>query len=386
MNNVIGKPALDSDFFDRQLEQARLWARLRTDNLLLLAPRRVGKTSLLHKLQATAEVNGYHAVFVSVSDHRREIDFVLHLYRAIEKAQGGKAAIKAALRDFKRHLPRSVKVSLSSLFSVEFAAAAAEDWQPVGAALFKALRDLPGRWLLMVDELPLFVLSLLDQSRDRARSFLNWFREVRIDPSTAEIRWLLAGSIGLDTVAARERMGDTINDLKVEHLGPFSPTDADQFLIELASSYSIVLTEDVRAQMRTRIGWLIPYHIQLLFAEVQTRGVQPTVADVEAAYAHLLAPAHKLYFDYWVQRLRTELGGVDGEHALVILAAAARDGEGASRTVISQALLAQGLGDPDRHTWLLDVLQTDGYLVKEGERFRFRSPLLRDFWIQRVLG
>jgi hypothetical protein len=31
------------------------------------------------------------------------------------------------------------------------------------------------------------------------------------------------------------------------------------------------------------------------------------------------------------------------------------------------------------------VLQSDGYLVLDGERFRFRSALLRDFWVRRIL-
>jgi uncharacterized protein len=34
--------------------------------------------------------------------------------------------------------------------------------------------------------------------------------------------------------------------------------------------------------------------------------------------------------------------------------------------------------------YLLDVLQNDGYLVEENKRWRFRSPLLREYWFRRI--
>ena len=46
MHNLIGKPAEGEDFFDRERELRQVWDRLETDNVLLLAARRVGKTSL----------------------------------------------------------------------------------------------------------------------------------------------------------------------------------------------------------------------------------------------------------------------------------------------------------------------------------------------------
>ena len=36
----------------------------------------------------------------------------------------------------------------------------------------------------------------------------------------------------------------------------------------------------------------------------------------------------------------------------------------------------------DALDFLLGVLQTDGYLILEASRFRFQSPVLRDFWLR----
>lgn len=221
MNNVLGRPVVGDDFFDRKQDVARVWRRLANDNVLLLAPRRVGKTSLLHRLEQTADQHGFGAVYISVADRTREIDFVVKLYEAIGRLESGGKAIGAALRRLGRRLPRLRKIEIAKIFTAEFADASANEWQDLGDALLRVLRETEQRWVFLIDEVPLFVLALLGQSRERARTFLNWFRESRIDNgANLSVRWLLAGSIGLDAVAARERLGDTINDLAIEPLGP----------------------------------------------------------------------------------------------------------------------------------------------------------------------
>ena len=55
MKNITGTVAEGEDFFGRDKEQRQMWSKLQDNaNLALLAPRRVGKTSLLKRLEATA--------------------------------------------------------------------------------------------------------------------------------------------------------------------------------------------------------------------------------------------------------------------------------------------------------------------------------------------
>ena len=83
IKNRVGKPVTGDDFFDRAREQRSLWNRIDTDNVLLLAPRRVGKTSLMYRLRDTAEQHGFRAVYLSVAGERDELGFVRALYEAI---------------------------------------------------------------------------------------------------------------------------------------------------------------------------------------------------------------------------------------------------------------------------------------------------------------
>lgn len=51
VSNIVGNTVQGDDFFDRERELSSVLARLQTDHVLLLAPRRVGKTSLMYRVR-----------------------------------------------------------------------------------------------------------------------------------------------------------------------------------------------------------------------------------------------------------------------------------------------------------------------------------------------
>ena len=50
IKNIVGTPARGGDFYDREQLIDLLWDRLDTGNVLLAAPRRFGKTSVMYRL------------------------------------------------------------------------------------------------------------------------------------------------------------------------------------------------------------------------------------------------------------------------------------------------------------------------------------------------
>jgi uncharacterized protein len=349
----------------------------------------------MYRIREEATRQGLLAAYLSVADVGSEFQLVEKLYEAVQTLKPGKQVVKALARGpLQRFMKRIKKLGVATV-SVELEGGAADAWPELGAALARALDGLDQRSVLLVDELPIFILALLrqDPTGARARTFLNWFRQLRLDPAASKrVRWLLAGSIGLDTVTQRLRLGDTINDLFLfNELGAFAPEIADAFLDELATSYNLHLAPDVKVRIRERVGWLIPFHLQLFFSKLrdQPGGPKPTVATVDAVHEALLKPANKGYFDYWEQRLTEELGAPEDRQAIDLLNAVAKNPDGEPVHIL-QAVLGAKIKEPEERDrqlrYLLDVLQSDGYFVLEGERFRFRSSLLRDFWVRRILG
>jgi uncharacterized protein len=394
VTNRVGPPVTGTDFFGRELEQERCWETLAADHLLLLAPRRVGKTSLMLRLEEAAAQRGFEATFLSAAGVQDEASFVQKLYEVVGELRMWTAVWRRLADGPAGRLLGKIQKIEAGGFSVELEPSEKDQWPILGERLARALDHHEGRCLILVDELPVFILSLLrqDPSGDRARRFLIWFRDLRQRSGrNGSLRWLLAGSIGLDTVTARLNFGDTINDLHIYHLGPFSRQTADALLEELSRTHNLPLSEEVRSHILHRVGWTIPYYLQLIFAglrECSNGGGEPTVAHVDDVFEGLLKPAKKAYFDYWRQRLGDELGKLDAGHALTLLNTIAADELGASISSLMQSLEAQIHDARERREklrYLLDVLESDGYIVQEGrDRFRFRSPLLREFWLRRV--
>lgn len=401
IENSVGRPVRGGNFFDREREQRLLWQRLATDHVLLLAPRRVGKTSLLYRLADDAPAHELRAVYLTVAHAQREVEFVKALVDALGSHKDGEGAVKRVSKGpLKRLLRRTRRIDAGPL-SLEFdttSPEAEQHWTTLAEELASAMERLGHAWLVLVDELPIFVMTLLrqDPSGLRARAFLNWFRDLRNPAGRAaeahKIRWVIAGSIGLDAVVARYNVGDTINDLNPVSLGAFSPEVADAFLRELATSYGLVLDDAVRARVCERAGWLIPFYLQIIFSKLHELATEqletPSVALVDRVVDALLGPTYRAYFDYWRQRLTEELGHPDDTHALALLSAAARAPEGASRAVLAQVLGEHVSDAAERDAqlrYLLDILENDGYLVLEADQARFRSALLREFWLRRVV-
>jgi hypothetical protein len=393
LRNATGQPVKGENFFDRDAERAAIWSDLPTEHLLLLAPRRVGKTSLLYRLYEEARANEYEPVFSDVSGLASELAFVERLYAAVAESPDAGGLLgplkRGRVGQFFKNL-KSLKVSEVELV---FQDRLPNEWLPLGDALFAGLRDPIKRWLLMVDELPLFVLSLIrqDPTANRARVFLEWLRRHRQGGPGGDnpVRWILAGSIGLDTVTRRYDLGDTVNDLKLFQLGAFEPKTADRFLLTLGETYGLKLSPNVRKELCARAGWLIPYHLQLLFSGLRERcgdlRKAPTRAVVAEVFEDLLSPGHRAYFDFWVQRLTIELGPPQDGFAVAILTACARDTAGVTRSTLELVIGGRSASEViDKELdWLLDVLVSDGYLVEQGERYTFRSNLLQGFWQRR---
>jgi len=143
--------------------------------------------------------------------------------------------------------------------------------------------------------------------------------------------------------------------------------------------------------MVQRVGWPVPYYLQLLFntvyEQVENKIQAVDQQAVDKAFDTLLAPAHKAYFDYWRQRLSDELEQPDSAYAIRLLNSICQDKSGVSRQTLQQ-VLSKVISDPEQKDeklrYLLDVLENDGYLVVIEQRYCFRLALLREYWQQRV--
>lgn len=382
MKNRIGAPVRHDDFLERQ-ELDEVWSLAERGNVLLLAPRRVGKTSLLMHMRDEPR-EPWQCLFLSVESVASEAEFVRRCLTEVRAFQPDGGWKRLSMR-VARILPRVARVG-----PVEFRPPAPQDgWQAEGAVLREALSRLPRHTLILMDEFPIFVRRLLHGEGDveRTRLFLHWFRDLRNHPqlSDAEVHFVLSGSLGLDAVVARVRMTATINDLVPFHLGPLTAELADELLARLAAGENLTLSVDLRKSIRSYITWPIPFHLQLLFGEVlrlkHRNRRDPDETMIGEAYESLLSSENKKHFGHWADRLQDFLlVPEERDFVKAVLRSAARDPNGILRDTIRQIRrkLAPGLEEEA----VLLRLERDGYLVEAQGRWRFPSSLLRDWWLR----
>jgi hypothetical protein len=96
----------------------------------------------------------------------------------------------------------------------------------------------------------------------------------------------------------------------------------------------------------------------------------------------------RTYFSYWDERLHDSLGTPSASIARALLALCAQDPDGATPTAMSLTIATLVPDSTLRGralTWIVDVLSNDGYLVEQDGRWRFRSGLLRRYWMRHVV-
>jgi len=144
IRNKTGAPVRGDDFYNRESEQKTLMERLKEDNVLLLGPRRVGKTSLMYRLESMASGKGTHAVFMSVQDIRSELAFVEKLCSTVNEVDRGKAVLRGLKKRLKRlgRRVRKLDIGLESV-GIELRDPDGEEWAVIG-------RDEKLRYLLDV--------------------------------------------------------------------------------------------------------------------------------------------------------------------------------------------------------------------------------------------
>lgn len=375
--------------FDRERDSDRLWEQFRAErNLLMLAPRRIGKTVLLNQLRETAGAEGFRAIVLDVEGLPDEKAFFRECCASIQEEL---STGKAVMSSFSHRLSKLLRGSNDPAGDWR-QWLAATDWQDFADHLFSHLDDHQDDppWLILVDELPVFIQKLQNRDGPQAiQAFLYWLRGMR--QKHRRIRWLYAGSIGLDSVARRNQVEGALNDLEPFTLGPFDADTARRFIDDLARRRGHPLEDAAAQRILERLGWLSPYYLERIAEDACARAadgapVDLTVADL--ATDSLLDLDKRLYWASWREHLDRNFTDPDRTRLYRILETVAKaGGDGADASLLLSALNQrdQTVGELELRD-LVDTLVADGYLVRgEDGRWRFLMQLLREWWLRYVV-
>lgn len=405
MNNITGAAVTGSDFFDRPALVAWLWERIPHANILLTAPRRSGKTSIMFYLRDKPH-HSYHGVFINVEGASGPGRMIHMLVDALQEHPTYKSLAKSFFDGAGKLFARAGKVE-TPLGSVEFGQAIEHNWEAVGQELIKRLQNLDEKTplLLLIDEFPILLERLRKKGPDgeqEAVQLLHWFRSIRIDPALTKgkVRFVLSGSIGLEGVVSRLGVSKTINDLEICQVDPFTPLEAADLLQRLEKKHGpdhrALHDEHAHKKLLSYLEEPYPYYVQLFYNQVhqaaRKKGAPCDSESVESIYQkEMLGHSGKVALEHMNQRLDDALLQHEAHRVRLLLDRVASSTKGISPRDLERILSGEDnagargtelepTGGAQSYHPLRELLLHDGYLREENGRFLFRTQLLRDFW------
>ena len=395
LRGATGRWVSGDDFWGRELELALFLRYLREGaNLLLIAQRRIGKTSLMKEAAVRLE-NEAVCVFVDLEgcqnspDAIAEITAATHGHRSLPDRMGKWiGGILGNVTEVNAHV---LKLTLRSGLDDG-------NWRQRGDELLDALASGKQPVVVFLDEAPILVNRILKgddftitpDRRAKADALLSWLRSAMLRHQ-GKIRFVITGSIGLEPIVHQARLSATLNHLQPFELGPWTPEAAAGALEALAAEYRLTYADGVVANMLDRLGTAIPHHVQVYFDQVyqacHLRGFSVVTMELagEIYEKRMLGARGHAELSHLEERLRAVLGIEQETIAIELLTEAAVTGlltPKAVLAIVARNPQPEGQWAPRADT-ILEILVHDGYLEQTSSGYRFHSKLQRDWWRRR---
>jgi hypothetical protein len=384
VKNLVGPPVLGSDFVGRQAELASAWDNLKQGNSLLLAsPRRVGKSSFARKLIDIARAQAWQAIYLDLQGVHDENEFAALLAQAakeVREKESRWARFSGTIQDL---FGRVKKVEISGV-GVELEKQLDRFYQQLEQRLTS---DKP--LLVVVDELAVFLQALSDLGGNkRVEMFLNWLRRLRQEQS-GHIAWIFCSSISITSFVAQNKLSHTVNDLYSFNLGEMTTSEATSLLNMLCQGAKVkAFTDEEVILILERIGWKIPFFIQLFFKKfMEARAIRPedTLSQLIDGIFEQVTSEQQLFT--WSERL-AGYGRYEAA-ARTLLNYLCLPEHQSERAYLESIVVhdSEGIGTPKEvYAEVKQMLDNDGYLVtNQAGDISFRSPIIRQYWFNKYM-
>lgn len=403
LKNKVGPWVVEDEFWDRQTETGRLIELLdEGENMLIVAPRRIGKTSLVQEsLRRMTQRERDIGLFVDIQDCSTPEEVIVAISMATRHHKKLWRKLLGAFGAFLGNLMDKIDEIGIDMITLKIREGVVGDWQAKGNAILETLADAEHPVVLALDELPVMVNRMLrpkanritDESRQQTEIFLSWLRKA-MGKHQGRIRWIACGSIGLEPILSQCRLTHTIGHLHAFHLNPWEDDVADGCLQALANYAGIQIPEASRQKMLSLLGCNIPQYVQMFFSHVKEhclyKNIQhPGPEEIQKVYdQYMLSTRGHAELADLEERLHRVLGQELAVLAFELLTETAVIGTlaDAAAAILAEwnRALFQSLEPQQALRTVMDVLQHDGYLKANAPHgYQFVSNLVRDWWKRR---
>jgi hypothetical protein len=392
--NIVGPVVRGKNCFGREEIIKIIWEKLKNGHVLLSAPRRFGKTSIMYRL-IDNPIPDFRIIHADLEHMTSPTQLLEELFIRLVKD----SKLSGFLHDISvipSRIWSIIKQNVSEVelykIRIELRESMGSAWQEIGTDLFNKIRQSKEIVLFVLDEFPMMIdrMSLNAEHREEAKTLLRWLRMIRTNPESNKVRFMVAGSIGIEHVLNRIGEIASINDFEKIQVGPFTNKNADDFLQLLSARHRLPLSNLGRKKIINIIGTPVPFFLQILFSELyksyHLEGEKITPQKIEKLYhERVLGVECKSYFDHYYGRLREYYSSTEERAAKKILRTLAVESS-LKRDICGEIYSKETGADAhdDEFTRLMTNLENDFYIQYDEAQagYVFSSKLLRDWWLR----
>jgi hypothetical protein len=390
MKNIVGSPARGNNFYQRNREIQNLIYKIQSgNNIQIAAPRRIGKTSILHYLKDN-QIEGYYYVFIDTESIDNETDFYKKLFQEIIKSDSiskSKKLINLLNKKSNKFLDKIKSVQiLGSSIELNESTTNIDYYEDLQNLLCGLELENNKRIILLIDEFPQTIQNIIDNNKEEgeknAIKFLQTNRQLRQNPAVSDkVTFIYTGSIGLTYTVSKINSTAFINDLNSVEVLALEPKEGIDFLRQLLLSYKETIGNKVAEYLMQKIEWLVPFHIQLAVQEIMAIKGKAIITKeiVDQAFTKIVEARNNNHFDHYYSRLRTHFKKEEVLFSNELLQKIADENTLTKGTIYDLSVKYHLEAECKR---ILETLVYDGYINNNDDvnSYRFNSPILRMWW------
>lgn len=377
-NTITGPVAEGEKYFRRSQVEDKIWRQIeKNSHVLFLAPRRVGKSSIVKYMTKNCAYN-FTCKYENIQSDKTKQEFYKRLCSMIE--EGISAVSKTKIKLWGRISTIKIKTISVEGLNIE---QTPTNYKNVFYEMLRALNQENEKIVLFLDEFPDVIWNInKTEGAEAAESLLDELRTLRqTDTFNNSITMVLLGSIGLNhVVKIISGRVDKVNDLHKEFLDALDLKQAEAFVDHLIDGATMKIDIDTKNYLLKKLGYYIPFYIQLiielcdeLLYEEDRLDLSKT--DIDKIYKQLIAQ-HQ-HFEDWENRL-SKYFPTQYSYLKDILTECSVNSK-----IDIQAVYNIAVRHDTIQNWkaaIDDILIADGYLSEKNGVYKFNSPLLRDWW------
>ena len=387
-----GAPAEGEEYFYvRSKIINKIFSKLTNkENILISAPRRIGKSSILKYICKHPENNQIIKYMIVQSADSSDT-----FYKKVLNALITDKEIFNLTNTLLKRFSVSAKAYISKVKGIKFDGVEISeneklDYYELVSKIFNELSQHSKQIVLVFDEFPDAVANIYGNNKKEAVIFLQQHREFRELYSNSSLLFIYTGSTGLKNVVRKIGEIHLINNLVDIKVPPFSNKEAKELIQRLVLSRQqdvpmFKIDDRVIDYILKEVTWLLPYYLQIIVEEIFDNFDEDipevTTQSVDEAINLILTydSSYSDYFENWWSRLKTAFQDkADLKLAIDILNKIAIE-----NTIRKSQLYDLTVKHKDAEgSYVEDVLKFDGYIDfnDETKQYGFNSFLLKRWW------